>query len=568
MLTREQESEARELAEGKLPRTVAEKLPNTPEGARLFLQALDQAEGEQRQKEWEAEQRTAFEGSPADLRKQHAAKAKEIAAIRGKLANTIAERQQRAAAIAVEHRDAPAHWPDAVFGKYLKEARALVTESQLDEDLATFEKRHVTAAAVLSEPGPYGYGSPNSWVSDRIAQFPKMQGLVTSTRSAGSDMRAEAVAERLEKHAKDVRTALITPGSRYGRQIREMTREGMGLEGIRQADESTHRRLADEQLRALTTGGGATASASGGGGAAFVSPAILLEAWANYRSPFDSFVQQCNSETPLPDWGMEVYIPQMTGGSEVTSQTEGSGVAEKVVTATFNGSPVVNKSGQIQVSQQYLDRAGPGMAGDVILFQQIKDRLAAAVDTYALSQALTSPNVILDNSAFALATTNGVGGFLGDVKTARNKAADASGVRSKATHIFAVSDLVNYLSSYSDGQNRPVFAPQLDDNALPIRSLDDPQGEGYSGYNVAGLYLHSDDNISTYGTTANTQVLVARLTSILIMRGAPIPYCYPPTLAESLEAVLGVRQYVAVIPLYPKSVSVITGSAYTASTFA
>lgn len=99
-----------------------------------------------------------------------------------------------------------------------------------------------------------------------------------------------------------------------------------------------------------------------------------------------------------------------------------------------------------------------------------------------MTQALASASTVLNNGSFALATASGVGGFLGDVKKAKKALTDTAGVRLRATHSFASSDFVDYVSSYADAQSRPVFSPEFDDNRLPIRSAGDPDAEGYSGY--------------------------------------------------------------------------------------
>lgn len=124
-----------------------------------------------------------------------------------------------------------------------------------------------------------------------------------------------------------------------------------------------------------------------------------------------------------------------------------------------------------------------------------------------------------------MTTTSGVGGFVGDLKKAKSKLTDTAGIRLRGTHVFAVDDLVDYVIAYADAQGRPVFTPTLDDNRLPIRSVGDQAAEGYSGYVVSGLAMFGDSNI-------------------------------------------GVRCYVSTITRLPAGVSVISGSAYAASTFA
>ena len=173
---------------------------------------------------------------------------------------------------------------------------------------------------------------------------------------------------------------------------------------------------------------------------------------------------------------------------------------------------------------------------------------------------------VTNAGAFALANaTSGVGGFLGDLKHAKSKLTDTAGTRLRGTHAFASSDLVDYIASYADGKARPVFSPELGDNRLPIGPVSDKTAEGYSGYVLVGLGLFADDNIPASGS--NTQIILCRPDTILQLEGAAIPYLYPPTYAGNLDAVLGVRAYVATIPRFPSGVSVVSGAAYAASTF-
>jgi hypothetical protein len=337
----------------------------------------------------------------------------------------------------------------------------------------------------------------------------------------------------------------------------------MQHERSRDEDPTIHRKKAAEE-RALTTGGGITASASGGGGAAFVLPAILLKSWAEYRSPYRAFADQCQPQE-MPTWGMELYVPIVTTGTSVTTQTEGSTVSESSPVAALTNGAVVTKAGQVVLTQQWLDRAGSGIDGDVVLFEQLRNQLDAQIDAYAIAQAIAKAQTVSNTGSFALTGTSGVGGFLADLKSAKKKLTDTAGVRLRGTHAFATSDFCDYIAAYADAQGRPVFSPTLDDNRLPIRSVGDPLAEGFTGYILDGLCLFADDSIANSGS--NTQIIVARPDTVLLYEGSPIPYCSPPTVAGSLEAVLGVRAYTATIPLYPEGVATISGKAYEASQF-
>ncbi len=453
--------------------------------------------------------------------------------------------------------------------------------------------RGESAAKVTHEPGPYDPNSPASWVADVLASRREPSSEALAQRNAGVDMRPAAVGARLDQHALDIQAALRR-GGEYGRGVEAILREHgrqRVAEAFKDADRSEPgfaERMAGEhesrtletvgalrafrgrtqtELRAIGTDGGISATAPGEA-AAFVPPAIALAVFGEYRSPFASFATACKSE-PLPEWGLHVYTPQVTTGSTVTSQTEGGEVTKASPVVGLNTSEIVTKAGAVQISQELLDRSGPGISGDVFMFTQIKNQLDGQVDVFTLSQALSGASTVEDNGTFKIAETSGVGGFFGDLKKAKAKLADAAGVRLKATHCFAIPDLVGYIGAWADAQGRPILVPDFDDNQLPLRSTSDPAGEGFSGYVIEGCALFENANIPTVGTLPRTQVLVARCADILVFAGAPIPYVFPETYSTSLQAELGVREYVAVVAKHGGSaVATITGGAYQTANFA
>ena len=510
----------------------------------------------------ERELRWAEEGEERDARAaRQRARLAELRSIRAKLRSNTDGHIFRAGSLLdgrVNER-----LSDSDFAAFRKAVNAAVTDTDLDRSLAQLEERAAEQVHVTREPGPYQAGSPNSWIRDVLVSAEPDLGGMAAGRSGESDMRPHAVSERLSRHAQDVRRAALIKRDGYGRYIERVLREQQ-----RHEDPDLHRKKYKEQMRelrsGLVTGGGLTASASGGGAAAFVPPAFLMEQWAA-PEPYAAFVSQCNSDVQLPGFGMEVYVPQVTAATSVTSETELAGVPEADPTTSLLNAPIVMKAGQVVVSQQFLDRVGPGIAGDAVLFESLRQQLDAQKDAYALSQALANAQSVTNSSAFALTTASGVGGLYGDIKKARSKLTDTAGVRLRATHVFMLDDACDFLLAYADSGGRPIAVPALDDNRLPIRSVGDQNAEGYTGHLLAGLALFGDSNIPNSGS--NIQIVVARMNTILHMEAEPVPYLYPPTYAGSLDAVLGVRQYVATVPEYGSGVSVISGSAYAASTF-
>jgi len=358
-------------------------------------------------------------------------------------------------------------------------------------------------------------------------------------------MGEAAVEGRLQHHAEDVKRAL-NRNTKYGRQVRAMQ-----LEELRCEDENLHRdrvrELRGRELRSFGTDGGASATAPGEA-SAFVPPAILLKAWAEFRTPFASLASQCKQED-MPEFGLNLYVPSVTGGMEVSSQVEGQAVAEKAPTTGLIKGAVVNKSGQLEVSQVWLDRVGPGIAGDEVLFGQLKMQVDSEVDAYAANELLVGAQSVTNSTAsFELATASGVGGFLGDLRKGKNLVASTAGTRIKATHLFAPSKLTNFIEAFAMSTGGPVWSPTLDDNRLPIRSEGDMQGEGYSGYIVSQLAVFSDDNLPTLGTTAQFQPLILDPQTVLVFRSEPVFYCMPAAYAGTLDAALGARVYTACVP--------------------
>jgi hypothetical protein len=80
-----------------------------------------------------------------------------------------------------------------------------------------------------------------------------------------------------------------------------------------------------------------------------------------------------------------------------------------------------------------------------------------------------------------------------------------------------------------------------------------------------GLAWFADDSIPTLGTSATTQVIVARPSTIVVWEGAPIPVIAPEPGAATLSVIVWLRAYVAAIPRYPRAISSISGSAYAGS---
>jgi hypothetical protein len=424
-----------------------------------------------------------------------------------------------------------------------------------------------TDAAVVDEPRVYGPDSPHSHCLD----------LARRTYAAFGVTVDGGATERLSQWAHQVESEFASGskiGKRAERQLREQVRE-LGPAPAREALEEFRSRgrvaqdLKTEQRTGSTTGGGTTASASGGGGAALVSPIIFLDDYAPYREYGRAFVDQCNKQD-LPDWGMNVYIPAVTGGAEVTAQTEGEEVGEKVPTVGFLTGALGWEAGDEIITQQLLDRAGPNFSYDKMLFDQLQRNYAPKVDAYALKEVLSvchSQSWAGEAGKFVLTppagSLPGSGGFYGQVSKAKAYTRTAAGTVMNATHAFYDPARWEFLAAWADANGRPVIVPDYAGpfNAIAAGSSDGDAGiEGATGYRFNGLPAFTDANIPKQGTTSRDQVIVGNLAEVYWFEGDPIMRAVPQTLAKNLQVLLQLYAYRTIIVRYPNGIVVITGT--------
>jgi hypothetical protein len=311
--------------------------------------------------------RIGDDGTPPDLRaaarsEQAQFRADQVELIRHRLGKSASGHLDRAAGKLI---DSPSErLSDTDYKTFSGAVDHAVRLANLDKELRTLERRYRSQVIEVKPVDPYAAGSPHSWIADYLTAAD------TSGISPVGHRRDGGHEERLQRHGAIVSRA-VDRRSKYGKAIVA----GMG-EQFRQTDVEQNRQVVEkrvgQEVRALATGGGATASASGAGTAAFTAPAILMEAWATYNSPAAVFISQCDNSVALPAFGMTCYVPIVTTGTTVATDTEGSGTAEGDPVTSFASGAIVQKAGQIAVSQATLDR--PGISGDVMLWQQLPTR--------------------------------------------------------------------------------------------------------------------------------------------------------------------------------------------------
>lgn len=419
---------------------------------------------------------------------------------------------------------------------------------------------------VVSEPKTYGPGSRNSYFADFC--------------SASSPMfRDHAGAlERLARYDYEV-SVEVARGSDEGKRA-EMTVK----EQYRGKNPETTKRIVEELREKGNAGSeagleqrtGVTTGASSGG--SFVTPVYFVNEYAAYRKPGRAFVDQCNMHE-LPEYGVTVFLPavltdasvaaQGVGGNPNAGSGENTTISDTEPTAGYLTADLVTEAGQVQISQQILDRAGPDFQFDKLVFEMLTNDYNAVIDQYVLTKALAGAGQVpYSASAFILMNNLPVGdtieaaSFYSKVAQAKAKIRTNAGVVMDPTHLFVDPARWEYIAAQSDTTGRPLVVPGYANpyNAAAAGNADGKVGyEGATGYTLNGLPVFHDLNIPKIGN--QDQAIVGALNQIYVWEGNLVPRVVPQTLAQSLTVLLQVYSYIAVIPRYPTAIQTISGNA-------
>lgn len=416
--------------------------------------------------------------------------------------------------------------------------------------------------SVTKEKRTYEVGSPNSFINDLVrASYPAFPGhREANARLAQWDYETSVEMAR---------------GTQEGQRARMQIAEQRRTENGQDARDAI--RVMEERGNAgslngpeMRTGMDTTA----GSGGSFATPQYFVSDYAPYREAGRAFVDQCNKQ-PLPEYGMAVYLPHVTGPAGVAAQGgDNRGVQETDPTAGYLSNTLTTLAGQVIISQQLLDRVGPNFSFDKLVLDQLERDYNPKVDQYVLAQALANAGAITytDGSGFTVTARSnpGVGGFTSKVAGAKAAIEVTQGVVMSPTHLFVQPNRWDYIEAWSDSSGRPIVVPNVAGafNAwVAGNSGDKPVPfEGDTGYKLAGLPVFKDHNIPTPGTGAD-QAIVGALAEVYVWEGTPVPRVIPQTYASNLSVLLDLYSYVTCIPRYPLAVQTVSGSGMAAITF-
>lgn len=389
----------------------------------------------------------------------------------------------------------------------------------------------------VREPRTYSKDSPHSYFAD-------------VARAQNFLMKDHAGAkERLARHAVELQGELRSNiSSRESRYIMSAAQTS-----VRSADP----RASQTELRGMTTGSGS--------GLSFVTPEYIVQQYRLFREYPPAVMEQLPVQH-VPEYGMTINLPALTGPAAVAVQTEGTSLTETDPTGSYLTAALSTFAGQITVSQQLIDRAGPSVAFDQVCYAQMRQEFDGAIDLACINAATAGASTIVDSTVYAQATF--IPNLFGDLYNAGQKLETAAGTKLRPTHAFFMPTPWNFIASQTGTDVRPILLPNSNPNHdMPMRkSEDDPAPGGYTGYNFGNVPAFVDGNIPA--VSGNAQIVVLNSSSIYPFDGDPIVTAWDKTLGNQLQVVIRMHGYAGFIVVFPLGVCQISGAAYsTAPTF-
>src|SRR5579885_2079400 len=259
-----------------------------------------------------------------------------------------------------------------------------------------------------------------------------------------------------------------------------------------------------------------TSGTSSGG--SFITPQYLVDEWAAWRSYPPAFLEQ-TVKVDDAGYGLTMYLPALTGPMSTAQQlAENAGVINSGPGAGYLSSNLTTQSGEVDISQQLFDRAGP-LNFDRVVYTQLQVQMNSAISAYVIAQAIAGANTIGD----AHTTASGaaiVQDLYSDVATAKANMETTDGTKLPATHVFFQPTLGEYLLSQVDASGRPLLVPAPERAYTPITpAADGGPPPGYTGTRILNTDVFLDGSIPSSGS--NSQIIVANMAEVFTLVSEP-----------------------------------------------
>ena len=242
--------------------------------------------------------------------------------------------------------------------------------------------------------------------------------------------------------------------------------------------------------------------------------------------------------------------------------------------ATYRTGTVQTLVDNLKVSQQYLDRVGPGIGGDQIVHDDQMRQINRTLNIKGWKALCTAATVGLNTTvATAVNTSAGMAKFNQNIHKAKATIRKTDGTVAYPTHLITTVTLWTTVEGAYDSNDRPFVVPQgVAFNPLAVGTGTDVP-EGFTGYRFAGLPALADPAlyVAWHTTTAGPSgkrtyhpTLVGALDlACEWMEGTPVIRVLPQPYAATLTVLIQQFVYWAWVPVYPKALQFVYGAGTT-----
>jgi HK97 family phage major capsid protein len=298
-----------------------------------------------------------------------------------------------------------------------------------------------------------------------------------------------------------------------------------------------------------------------------IPPQYMVELYAKAQRFGRVFADQVRHED-LPEIGMSIIVPRLTGGLAAGIQTsESSTVSTQDPTETDLTVPVRTIAGYSPVSRQTLERAA---YSDTILFEDLCARYFATLDTQLISGSGSSGQHlgVLNVSGISTATVsswsaaNAWGALVGETGLLVQIALWAATVGSPADKIFMHPRRWGAFLGLLDSQNRPLVVPDPNPN---FNAMGEGSAADYGRVGtLGGVPVFTDANIPTnLGTNTNADAIIAIASQAVLLwerEDDPVTLAFEQQAGTSLQVQLVAYGYSAFTAgRYPAASGAATG---------
>lgn len=262
----------------------------------------------------------------------------------------------------------------------------------------------------------------------------------------------------------------------------------------------------------------------------YVPPIYLAQYEAGFARPGRPFADAL-PKASLPATGTSFTLPKLTGGATVAAQTDGGGVSETDPTTDVVTTYVRTIAGQVDMSQQAMDRTDPSF--DAVVFRDLLNAYDAELDRQTLvglsasNQHVGIANVASINTVTYTSSTPTAAEALPKLYDAIQKVASTRYMY--PTHIVMHPRRAAFFAA-----GLSTSSPLFQQGGL-MQAAGEQNG-GVVG-TIAGLPVIIDASIPTTGGTGTNQdtIFVVHMPDLVLMEGALQTRVLEQPLSDTLE---------------------------------